>query len=132
MGRRVAREVVFKYLFEKDMNKELGFDRDFYSKREDVLELEEAQVGYVLDTVENVLINIDKIDKYIEDSIEVWNFERVGSVERALLRYAVYEIKFSDIGVEIIINEAVELAKRYGEEKSSEFINGVLAKIAKK
>ena len=66
MGRRVAREVVFKYLFEKDMNKELGFDRDFYSKREDVLELEEAQVGYVLDTVENVLINIDKIDKYIE------------------------------------------------------------------
>ena len=75
---------------------------------------------------------IDKIDKYIEDSIEVWNFERVGSVERALLRYAVYEIKFSDIGVEIIINEAVELAKRYGEEKSSEFINGVLAKIAKK
>lgn len=132
MGRRVAREVVFKYLFEKDMNKELGFDRDFYSKREDVLELEEAQVGYVLDTVENVLINIDKIDKYIEDSIEVWNFERVGSVERALLRYAVYEIKFSDIGIEIIINEAVELAKRYGEEKSSEFINGVLAKIAKK
>lgn len=132
MGRRVAREVVFKYLFEKDMNKELGFDRDFYSKREDVLELEEAQVGYVLDTVENVLINIDKIDKYIEDSIEVWNFERVGSVERALLRYAVYEIKFTDIGVEIIINEAVELAKRYGEEKSSEFINGVLAKIAKK
>lgn len=132
MGRRVAREVVFKYLFEKDMNKELGFDRDFYSKREDVLELEEAQVGYVLDTVENVLMNIDKIDKYIEDSIEVWNFERVGSVERALLRYAVYEIKFTDIGVEIIINEAVELAKRYGEEKSSEFINGVLAKIAKK
>ncbi|MBN1468329.1 MAG: transcription antitermination factor NusB [Fusobacteriaceae bacterium] len=132
MGRRVAREVVFKYLFEKDMNKELGFNRDFYSKREDILELEEAQVGYVLDTVENVLINIEKIDKYIEDSIEVWNFERVGSVERALLRYAVYEIKFSDIGVEIIINEAVELAKRYGEEKSSEFINGVLAKIAKK
>lgn len=132
MGRRVAREVVFKYLFEKDMNKELGFDRDFYSKREDVLELEKAQVGYVLDTVENVLMNIDKIDKYIEDSIEVWNFERVGSVERALLRYAVYEIKFTDIGVEIIINEAVELAKRYGEEKSSEFINGVLAKIAKK
>ena len=132
MGRRVAREVVFKYLFEKDMNKELGFNRDFYSKREDVLELEEAQVGYVLDTVENVLMNIDKIDKYIEDSIEVWNFERVGSVERALLRYAVYEIKFTDIGVEIIINEAVELAKRYGEEKSSEFINGVLAKIAKK
>ena len=132
MGRKVAREVVFKYLFEKDMNKELGFNRDFYSKREDVLELEEAQVGYVLDTVENVLMNIDKIDKYIEDSIEVWNFERVGSVERALLRYAVYEIKFTDIGVEIIINEAVELAKRYGEEKSSEFINGVLAKIAKK
>ena len=110
MGRKVAREVVFKYLFEKDMNKELGFNRDFYSKREDVLELEEAQVGYVLDTVENVLMNIDKIDKYIEDSIEVWNFERVGSVERALLRYAVYEIKFTDIGVEIIINEAVELA----------------------
>ena len=51
--------------------------------------------------------------------------------ERALLRFAVYELKYTDMGKEIVVNEAVELAKKYGEEKSGEFINGVLALIIK-
>ena len=131
MGRRVARELVFKYLFEGDMNKTVIVDRDYYKNREELKELSEGQHEYVISSVVNVFENIEKIDKYLVENMETWNLERVGHVERALLRFAVYEIIFTDMGTEIIINEAVELAKKYGEEKSSEFINGVLAIIIK-
>ena len=83
------------------------------------------------DTVEGVFTNLEEIDVFLKDNMETWNLERVGNIERALLRFAVYELKYTEIGTEIIINEAVELAKKYGEEKSGEFINGVLAIMVK-
>ena len=131
MGRRSARELVFKYLFEKDMNKSVGFDREYYVKRDETVELNESQHKYIVDTVEGVFTNLEEIDVFLKDNMETWNLERVGNIERALLRFAVYELKYTEIGTEIIINEAVELAKKYGEEKSGEFINGVLAIMVK-
>lgn len=73
--------------------------------------------------------NNDKILKVIEEKITGWSFERIGNVEKALLKISVYEILCEDTPYEIVINEAVELAKIYGDEKTSEFLNGVLAKI---
>lgn len=131
MGRRAAREMVFKYLFEADMNKNIEFNKDSYTNREETLELKENQHKYVIDSLEGVFSNLLEIDKYLSENMETWNLERVGHVERALLRFAVYELKYSDMGTEIIVNEAVELAKKYGEEKSGEFINGVLAILVK-
>lgn len=131
MGRRTARELVFKYLFEKDMNKSIEFNRDYYESREETKELNESQHKYIVDTVEGVLAHMESIDTYLKENMETWNLERVGSIERALLRFAVYELKYTDMGKEIVVNEAVELAKKYGEEKSGEFINGVLALIIK-
>jgi len=131
MGRRSARELVFKYLFEKDMNKSVGFDREHYVKRDETKELNESQHKYILDTVEGVFANLEEIDLFLKDNMETWNLERVGNVERALLRFAVYELKYTEMGTEIVVNEAVELAKKYGEEKSGEFINGVLAIMVK-
>lgn len=131
MGRRSARELVFKYLFEKDMNKSVGFDREHYVKRDETKELNESQHKYILDTVEGVFSNLEEIDLFLKDNMETWNLERVGNVERALLRFAVYELKYTEMGTEIVVNEAVELAKKYGEEKSGEFINGVLAIMVK-
>lgn len=135
MGRRLARETVFKYLYEADINKKEGLNeelnKEFYSNREETKELSKNQHDYVVNTTVGVFENLEKIDKYLVDNIETWNFERVGLVERALLRFAVYELAFTEMGTEIIVNEAVELAKKYGEEKSHEFINGVLAIIIK-
>ena len=131
MGRRSARELVFKYLFEKDMNKSVGFDREHYVKRDETKELNESQHKYILDTVEGVFVNLEEIDLFLKDNMETWNLERVGNVERALLRFAVYELKYTEMGTEIVVNEAVELAKKYGEEKSGEFINGVSAIMVK-
>jgi len=131
MGRRAARELVFKYLFEADMNKNSEFNKELYIGREETQELNENQHSFLIDSLEGVFKNVVEIDNYLTENMETWNLERVGHVERALLRFAVYELKYSEIGTEIIVNEAVELAKKYGEEKSGEFINGVLAILVK-
>ena len=60
-----------------------------------------------------------------------WNLERITKVNLALLKLAIYEIKYKDIPFKVAINEAVELAKKYGEETSPVFINGILASIVK-
>lgn len=65
----------------------------------------------------------------LKNNITGWSLERVGNIEKALLKIATYEILYENTPTEIIINEVVELAKTYGDNKSHEFINGVLAKI---
>ena len=68
----------------------------------------------------------------ITENITGWTIERIGKVELTILRLAVFEIKYDDeVPVSVAINEAVELAKKYGQNDSSSFVNGVLAKLAK-
>jgi len=132
MGRRLARDLIFQYIFEADINREnLKEDSNFYVEREESKDLRKDQHEYLLKTMSGIKENLVEIDKIIIDNMEHWNIERLGIVERSLLRYSVYELIYTDIGKEIIVNEAIELAKLYGEEKSSEFVNGVLAKIIK-
>lgn len=132
MGRRLARELVFKYMFEADINKEsLKEDIEFYIEREESSELQKEQYSYIKETIEGIRENLEKIDSVITENMENWSLGRLGIVERSLLRYSVYELLYTNIGKEIIANEAIELAKKYGEDKSSEFLNGVLARIIK-
>ena len=60
-----------------------------------------------------------------------WKLSRISKMDLAILKLAIYEIKFSDVPYKVSINEAVELAKKYGEDKSKNFVNGVLASIVK-
>ncbi|MGL4867692.1 MAG: transcription antitermination factor NusB, partial [Cetobacterium sp.] len=73
--------------------------------------------------------NDERVLETLKNNITGWNLDRIGNVEKALLKISTYEILFEDIPAEIVVNEVVELAKKYGEDKSHEFINGVLAKI---
>lgn len=132
MGRRLARELVFKYIFEADINKEnLREDADFYTEREESNDIQKEQYSYIKETIKGMKDNMEEIDSVIRENMENWSLDRLGIVERSLLRYSVYELLYTNIGKEIIANEAIELAKKYGEEKSSEFLNGVLARIIK-
>jgi N utilization substance protein B len=132
MGRRLAREEIFKYIFEADMNNEaLREDSEFYINREEAQNFKKDQLDYIKVTISGIRDNIEKIDTVIKENMENWHLERLGTVERVLLRYSVYELLFTNIGKEIIVNEAIELAKKYGEEKSPEFVNGVLARVIK-
>ena len=92
---------------------------------------EEAK-SYIKDVVKGTSTNSQEILELISNNLKKdWNLERITKVNLALLKLAIYEIKYKDIPFKVAINEAVELAKKYGEETSPVFINGILASIVK-
>lgn len=83
------------------------------------------------DLVSKVLEQKEKIDKMIEDAAPAWPIDKLNRIDLAILRLAVYELENEDTPPKVVIDEAVELAKEYGSESSSSFINGVLGTIYK-
>ncbi len=100
----------------------------------DILEekkIRNKQREFALGLFEGVIENLDKVDEAIKTHLKEWDFERLGSIERATLRLGAYEIMFTDLDPAVIINEAVEISKSFAAEQSPKFINGVLDAIAK-
>lgn len=89
------------------------------------------QKDFALDLYEGVMSNLDVCDTQIIEHLKEWDFERLGSIERATLRLATYEILFGALDSAVVINEAVEITKAFGTEQSPKFINGVLDAISK-
>ncbi|QFR49895.1 transcription antitermination factor NusB [Sulfurimonas lithotrophica] len=89
------------------------------------------QKDFALGLYDGVMENLAKIDEAIIKHLKDWDFERLGSIERATLRLAGYEILFGDLDSAVVINEAVEITKAFGTEQSPKFINGVLDAISK-
>ena len=135
MSKRQFRIEVFKGVFlsafyddeEKAMQLEALFDQDV---QYDKIALSGKETKEANAKCQDILKNISDIDKEIEKSLDNWTINRIGKVELAILRVAVYEIKYDKLEPAIAINEAVEIAKMYGGDKSGPFVNGVLAKIA--
>ncbi len=135
MKRREIREVLFKLLFRAEFNEasempeqmQLFFNVDFDEK-----EVSEEDKAYIIKREADILEKLPEIDKQISKKATGWTLDRFGKVDLAIIRLAVYEILFDDsIPVSVSINEAVELAKKFGREESGGFVNGVLAKFAK-
>jgi len=89
------------------------------------------QKDFALGLYEGVMQNIEVCDGAIIKHLKDWDFERLGTIERATLRLASYEILFGDLDSAVVINEAVEITKAFGTEQSPKFINGVLDAISK-
>ena len=142
MSRRLAREVSFRALFQLDFNN--GEEREVYEDlaieenvrthdEEDDLKLTKNNISYVEETVKGTRENLEKIDELITSNLKKgWQLSRVAAADRNILRLAVYEMKFAEpkIPKAVAINEAVELAKKYGTDDSSKFVNGILVAIA--
>ena len=93
--------------------------------------IEKPDERYIEDKFNKIIAVLEEIDKIINESSKGWKTTRMGKVDLTLIRLAVYEIKYEeDIPTGVAINEAVELAKKYGTDDSPAFINGILAKIA--
>jgi transcription antitermination protein NusB len=124
MKRREAREKAFQILFQMDINEISPEEALNYAA-------DEGPIDEFTDTlVKNVIQHKAEIDQVISEHLVSWSLKRIASVERTLLRIATYEIKFiDDIPVKVSINEAVDIAKEYGDENSGKFINGVLSKL---
>ena len=89
------------------------------------------QKDFALGLYEGVMANLEVCDKAIIEHLKDWDFERLGTIERATLRLAAYEILFGELDTAVVINEAVEITKAFGTEQSPKFINGVLDAISK-
>ncbi len=130
MSRRLAREELFKMVFESEISgKDLSIILSSYLERENDIELNEKDKKFLTEYAKGAIENKENILTKLDEKMKGWSFERVGNVEKALLKISVYEILYKDTPKEIIINEAVELAKKYGDTKTYEFVNGVLAKF---
>lgn len=93
--------------------------------------LEAHQTAFVVETVSGILVNLTDLDVRLQAASPRWKLSRMGVVDRCILRFGAYELLFRPwIGMEIVLNEAVELAKTFGDTESSRFINGILQELA--
>ena len=132
MKRSELREQVFQLLFRVEFNtaEEMREQEDLFIETSDI-EMSDKDVEFVKERYENIAGKLPEIDKLINEVTTGWDTGRIGKVELAILRLAVYEIKFDDsIPTGVAINEAVELSKKFGQDGASSFVNGVLAKLA--
>lgn len=132
MGRREVPEQVFKLLFRVEFNprEEMPQQEAFFFEDEENTMAQEG-CAEVTQKFNRILEKLDDIDGELNGKVQGWNTERMGKVDLTILRLAVYEILYDEtIPTRVAINEAVELAKRYGQDSSSAFVNGVLAKFA--
>ncbi len=132
MSRSAIRELAFKLIYsleiQKQENKEQQIELYLNSNQ---IENEEAKKY-----IEDAVLGIDKNQKEIVSQIEKnlkadWKIDRISKIDIAILKLAIYEIKYKEIPYKVVINEAVELAKKYGEDTSKNFVNGILASIVK-
>ncbi len=134
MGRHEQREQLFKLLFRVEFNTpnempeqvKLFFQDDEIEYTEKVMESIESRFASIQE-------KLPQIDAMLNEKAEGWNVERMGKVELTVLRIAVYEMLYDDeIPETVAINEAIEIAKKYGQAASGGFVNAVLAKFVKK
>lgn len=133
MTKREEREHLFKLLFCKDFHdvEELKEQVELYQIQQEVGK--EEEFAPVKAKLEAIVEKEGSIDMILADAAEGWRLNRMGKAELTILRIATYEIRYDeDVPDKVAINEAVELAKKYGNDASSGFVNGVLAKIIAK
>lgn len=134
MNRRGLREQVFKLLFRVEFNlkEEMEEQCRLFLEHEDV-EISEDDADHIVGKYTAIHEKLEEIDTMINEKAKGWSTDRMGKVDLTIIRLAVYEMKFDDTIPEgVAINEAVELAKKFGQDESAGFINGVLAKFVEK
>ena len=129
MTRRELREQIFLLLFRMEFYQKEELDGQLLFSSEE-MGSSDADASYIQDKVDAVVEKADEIDEIINGVAKGWKTTRMGKVDLALLRLAVFEIRYdADIPGGVAINEAVELAKKYRTDGSSSFVNGILARI---
>ena len=131
MNRSQARELAFKLLYQIEIQKEINEEAITLYFENNNINSKEAK-EYIEDIVYGVQKESSEILKEIENNLKQdWQIDRVSKINLALLKLAIYEIKYKDLPFKVVINEVVELAKKYGEDTSKAFVNGILASVVK-
>ena len=130
MTRREIREEIFKLLFEKELTDNNVEKRIEETIKENNIRKEE-HIEFLKSYINDIIANEDILVEKIKEILDGWTYERLGTLEKVLLKISFYEIIIKKVGYEIAINEAVELAKKYSYDDTKEFLNGILAKLVK-
>jgi len=126
MKRRKARELALQTLFQIDLGEANPTD----ALQHVLEEAEEKENSFLSSIVTKFVEHKEAIDKTLASNIESWTIDRLGNVDRNILRIALVEINYlEDAPKSVVINEAIEIAKIYGDDDSSKFINAVLSKF---
>lgn len=130
MSRPFARDLAFKILFQTDVGRNPW--QEVLPRTIQEAGLPEKSQNFLEDLVKGTIKNLKEIDQEIIKYSKEWTLERMANTDRNILRMAIYELKFvDDVPPGVTINEAVELAKKYGDEDSGKFVNGILGQIYK-
>lgn len=131
MNRSAAREETFKLLYSLEIQKEnLKEQTEMYLENAEISD--ENTIGYMNGIVEGIEKNISEIEEKISENLKKdWKIERISKINLVLLKLAIYEILYTETPFKVVINEVVELAKKYGDDTSPNFVNGILASIVK-
>lgn len=126
--RRTSRELALQILFQREYTSQIDFDQ-FIAMLDEPVEKEVRD--YTQKLVTGVSDNKESLDGWIQSASRHWKMERMSVVDRTILRIACYEIKILNLKPHIAIDEAVEIAKKYGNTDSGAFVNGILDQIGK-
>ncbi len=154
MGKRAIRERIFLILFRVDyyrpeeMPDQIthffeGEEESYIEEERLKAEEEERELGEIVlparitggrdrirEKTMQIVEHLQELDKALDERMEGWNLKRIGKVELTILRLALFEMRYDDeVSDAVAINEAVELAKKFGGDESPSFVNGVLAKL---
>lgn len=130
MEKSAKRELTFKILYSSQINKEMNDEElQIFLGENNLKERDKEDIQKTINAINNNIEDItEKISKNLKDN---WTIDRISKIDKALLILATYEIQYKENPFKVVINEVVELAKKYGEDTSASFINGVLANVVK-
>ena len=135
MTRTQTRELAFELLYSLEIQKVAKSEQteqvQLFVEQQGIEE--EKVKKYILETTKGIEEHEEEILKYISDNLkEKWDITRISKINITLLKLAIYEILYTKLPYKVVVNEVVELAKKYGDDNSAPFINGILANIIKK
>ena len=131
MNRSAMRELAFKMMYGMEVQKEYSEEQlDLFIEDNEIID--EDAIEYLTATFKGIEEHKVEILKMVSSNLKKdWSIDRISKVNLAILKIAIWEIKFQELPFKVAINEAVELAKKYGDENAPSFVNGVLASVVK-
>ena len=130
MNRTAIREQAFKLIYSLEIQKQDNLQEaiDLFLENNEIDD--KSAKEYINDAILGIEKNKEKIIEQIEKNLKKdWKIERISKIDLSILKLAIYEIQYKELPFKVVINEAVELAKKYGEDSSKNFVNGILASI---
>ncbi len=130
MKRSAIRELAFKLIYSIEIQKPKDIEEqtELYFECENIVEDDAKE--YIIDAINGIEEHKEEINELIRKNLKAdWTLERISKIDFSILKLAIYEIKYKELPFKVAINEALEIAKKYGETSSKKFVNGILASI---